>query len=244
MKAHLCQCLDEYNEKILDLKQQLEEHSKNAELLRKQQRKQRNKHITINPSQMCDLCFTNVFRKEFFVFPCLHTFHRECVFKALRNYETKDPKVRVVVEKVKSLFGEIENIKQRAVFIQQSQTASGSMFGGAFGLGGTAEDEMKKSYISDIRNFFTKSMKGGMVGGVGAANQQVLAQKDQEDIRRVFNKIDEILTRECFYCGSILIDMVDNDIFLGNEAGRDYEFFSQEEAQQIAALGEEEWKIQ
>ena len=36
MKAHLCNCLDEYNTKIQDLKQQLEEHSKNAEILRKQ----------------------------------------------------------------------------------------------------------------------------------------------------------------------------------------------------------------
>lgn len=52
------------------------------------------------------------------------------------------------------------------------------MFGGAFGLSGSAEDELKKSYISDIRNFFTKSMKGGMVGGIGIANQQVMAQKD------------------------------------------------------------------
>lgn len=36
MKTHLCNCLDEYNNKIQDLKQQLEEHSKNAEILRKQ----------------------------------------------------------------------------------------------------------------------------------------------------------------------------------------------------------------
>jgi len=50
MKQHLCECLDQYNTKIQDLKQQLEEHSKNAEILRKQQRKQRHKHITINPS--------------------------------------------------------------------------------------------------------------------------------------------------------------------------------------------------
>ena len=35
MKKHLCECLDQYNAKIQDLKQQLEEHSKNAEILRK-----------------------------------------------------------------------------------------------------------------------------------------------------------------------------------------------------------------
>lgn len=56
MKKHLCECLDQYNSKILDLKQQLAEHSKSAEELRKKQRKQRHKHITVNPAQECDLC--------------------------------------------------------------------------------------------------------------------------------------------------------------------------------------------
>ena len=59
MKKHLCDCLDQYNSKILDLKQQLSEHSKSAEELRKKQRKQRHKHITINPTQECDLCSTS-----------------------------------------------------------------------------------------------------------------------------------------------------------------------------------------
>ena len=120
MKKHLCECLDQYNAKITDLKQQLEEHSKNAEILRKQQRKQRHKHITINPSQMCDICFTSIFKKEFYVFPCLHAFHRECVYKQIKNYETKDPKMRIMVDKIKSLFSEIQTIKEKAIFIQSA----------------------------------------------------------------------------------------------------------------------------
>jgi hypothetical protein len=46
------------------------------------------------------------------------------------------------------------------------------MFGGNFGLSGAAgmfggpDDEMKKSLISDIRNYFTKSVRGGMVSGI------------------------------------------------------------------------------
>jgi hypothetical protein len=93
MKKHLCECLDQYNSKILDLKQQLSEHSKSAEELRKKQRKQRHKHITINPNQECDLCGTSIFKKEFYVFPCLHAFHRECIHRQLKNYQTKDPRV-------------------------------------------------------------------------------------------------------------------------------------------------------
>jgi hypothetical protein len=50
MKEHLCTCLDDYQHKIDSLKKELVSHSKNAELLRKQQRKQKHKHIVINPN--------------------------------------------------------------------------------------------------------------------------------------------------------------------------------------------------
>lgn len=154
------------------------------------------------------------------------------------------------MEKIKSLFAEIENIKQKAVFIQAA-TGQGSMSSqNMFGMNavGSQEDEMKKSLISDIRNYFTKSYRGiGGVGSISNQSTQMLAQKDQEDIRRIYNKIDDILTRECFYCGTTLIDMIDNDIFQdSSKAGgipSEYEFFNHEEAQQIANIGEEEWKI-
>ena len=84
-----------------------------------------------------------------------------------------------------------------------------------------------------------------MITGISSQNTQILQQKDQEDIRNIFNKIDDILTRECFYCGSILIDMVDNDVvFTGNaDFARDYELFNKDEAEQIARLGEKDWQI-
>jgi hypothetical protein len=50
LKEHLCKCHDDYHEKVSDLKVQLNHHSQNAEILRKQMREQRNRHITINPS--------------------------------------------------------------------------------------------------------------------------------------------------------------------------------------------------
>lgn len=117
MKKHLCECLDQYNSKILDLKQQLSEHSKSAEELRKKQRKQRHKHITVNPAQECDLCSQSIFKKEFYVFPCAHAFHRECIYRRLRNYQSKDPRIEKLVQKLLGLFSKIENIKAKAAFV-------------------------------------------------------------------------------------------------------------------------------
>lgn len=85
MKEHLCRCLEDYEKKIAALRNKIEKNSHNAEQLRNQKRNQRNKHITINPSQCCDICYATVFDREFYVFPCLHAFHRECVAAILRD---------------------------------------------------------------------------------------------------------------------------------------------------------------
>mmetsp|Transcript_20856 Transcript_20856/g.28113 ORF Transcript_20856/g.28113 Transcript_20856/m.28113 type:complete len:85 (-) Transcript_20856:700-954(-) len=80
MKEHLCNCLDDYEEKIKDLRGQIEKHSENTEKLRTQRRNMKNRHITINPAQNCNICFGTVFDdREFFVYPCGHAFHRECI---------------------------------------------------------------------------------------------------------------------------------------------------------------------
>jgi len=58
----------------------------------------RNKHITINPAQTCDICFCTVFEKEFYIFPCSHAFHRDCVLVYLKNYKAKDPHVKNIIK--------------------------------------------------------------------------------------------------------------------------------------------------
>jgi hypothetical protein len=202
MKKHLCECLDQYNSKILELKQQLSEHSKSAEELRKKQRKQRHKHITINPNQECDLCGASIFKKEFFVFPCLHAFHRECIYKKLKSYHTKDPRVDRTVRKICGLFSKIETIKAKAAFVNSELNAgSGSSMSmmGKLGLGGNSsqgqqssnmshyDDTNKNSLMSDIKSYITKSIRPGFggpgSGGPNALNQQILQERDQKEIR-------------------------------------------------------------
>lgn len=215
MKTHLCLCLDQYNSKIMDLKQQLAEHSKSAEELRRKQRKQRHKHITINPQQECDICSTSIFKKEFYVFPCLHAFHRDCIARQLRNYSTKDPRVDRLVQKIVGLFAKIDTIKAKAAFMSSElgnqgnkPDSSGSMMMGRFGLGGSSsqnqqaaqgyDDSNKNSLISDIKSYFTKSIKPGF-GGPGStsnATQQILQEKDQLEIRQTLVRI--IIITHCF----------------------------------------------
>lgn len=50
----------------------------------------------------------------------------------------------------------------------------------------------------------------------------MLREKEESQIRAKLEEVDEILTRECFFCGGILIDMIDNDIeVLGEDDDQD-----------------------
>ena len=39
-----------------------------------------------------------------------------------------------------------------------------------------------------------------------------MKEEDERKVKEYLSEIDKILTTECFFCGSLLIDMIDNDI--------------------------------
>jgi len=271
MKEHLCDCLNDYHNKIQHLKKELEDHSTSAENLRKQHRKQKHKHITINPSQMCDLCFKPIFDREFYVFPCQHAFHRMCIQNRLANYDTKDVRVRVIISKVKACFEHIEAVKKNALEIstQRSAFQPGAAVQGRDGAAGSMYDtERSQSYLNDITslaggliqrgaNLINQSQvgRGGSLGGINQQQMFMLKEKEERQIRDKLKEVDEILTRECFFCGGILIDMIDNYIEIKEEEAFDLEDMEPEEdkanasapgygQQQKVNLLEDEWDIE
>lgn len=40
----------------------------------------------------------------------------------------------------------------------------------------------------------------------------VMRQRDDMVKKKLYREIDDLLTRECFFCGQMLIDMIDNDV--------------------------------
>jgi len=103
------------------------------------------------------------------------------------------------------------------------------------GAPGGYDQDRGASYLNDITTFASgissfvqkgaNLINAGNTGGRGqpaggGVNQNVmhaLKEKDERAIRAKLQEIDEILTRECLFCGSLLIDMIDNDIEIKEE---------------------------
>jgi len=110
------------------------------------------------------------------------------------------------------------------------------------------KDGEEKGLLSGISDFFTQSisLKGGVPANMSMQselqfNTMLPKQVPPEQMRQMqecLNKIDDILKRECIFCGPVLIDMIDNDI--------DQDEFGETQVQKNSLAGglkNDEWAI-
>ena len=80
----------------------------------------------INPAQNCNICFGTVFdNREFFVYPCQHAFHRECIRSYIENYTARDPKIAKSISYIHEFYREIDNIRIGYLFENEGEGGMG-----------------------------------------------------------------------------------------------------------------------
>jgi len=77
-KDEICLSLEEYNKYITELKNEMVEATESAELIRSDIKQLRNKYGYIS-GQKCELCGFPALTRAFYLFPCQHVFHANCL---------------------------------------------------------------------------------------------------------------------------------------------------------------------
>ncbi|XP_046406330.1 vacuolar protein sorting-associated protein 18 homolog [Ischnura elegans] len=78
-KDAICTSLQEYNQHIQDLKEEMDEATKSAEVIRQDIQSFRNRHTVIRAHDLCCVCDCRLLARAFYVFPCGHLFHSDCL---------------------------------------------------------------------------------------------------------------------------------------------------------------------
>ncbi|XP_071444491.1 vacuolar protein sorting-associated protein 18 homolog [Hetaerina americana] len=78
-KDAICTSLQEYNQHIQDLKEEMEEATKSAEIIRQDIQSFRNRHTVVKAHDLCCVCDCRLLARAFYVFPCGHRFHSDCL---------------------------------------------------------------------------------------------------------------------------------------------------------------------
>lgn len=90
-KEAICEALKEYNMKIVEQRNEMEDSAKSAERVRNDLQTFRNRSVTVGAQEQCAICSVYLLLKPFFIFPCGHKFHGDCLEKQmvpLINVET------------------------------------------------------------------------------------------------------------------------------------------------------------
>lgn len=82
-KDAICTSLQEYNQHIQDLKEEMEDATKSAEIIRTEIQAFRNRYTVVRPTDVCSICNIQLLLRPFYVFPCQHRFHSDCLITEL-----------------------------------------------------------------------------------------------------------------------------------------------------------------
>jgi len=94
-KEEICSSLEDYNRHIEELKIEMEEATKSADLIRQDIKNLRNNYGSVSSGRNCDLCDYPVITREFYLFPCCHVYHSACLRNEMMKHLDKVQRARV-----------------------------------------------------------------------------------------------------------------------------------------------------
>lgn len=89
-KEEIGDSLKEYDKDIKALKEEMKGYSRNAEILKSELRNLKNRCFEIDSTKLCEECVQSIFTEEFYLFPCGHTYHKECLLRVVRKIFADD----------------------------------------------------------------------------------------------------------------------------------------------------------
>lgn len=87
-KDDVCEALKGYSAEIDRLKQEMESATAASDALRKDIADLQNRFIVLDAAAKCDSCAVQLLTRQFYVFPCQHAFHADCLIKEVRPLST------------------------------------------------------------------------------------------------------------------------------------------------------------
>ena len=96
-KEEICQALESYSRHIDSLKSEMDASETTAKAIREEISALDSRYAIVEPGERCWICTLPVLSRQFFVFPCQHAFHSDCLGKrilessnAVRRKNVKD----------------------------------------------------------------------------------------------------------------------------------------------------------
>ncbi|KAJ1990288.1 tethering complex subunit [Coemansia sp. RSA 1358] len=78
-KDDICIALEDYEAQIQDLRSEMDESTRSAEAMQRDMTNLKNRFAILNAEETCQTCGQPLWLRQFYVFPCQHSFHSDCL---------------------------------------------------------------------------------------------------------------------------------------------------------------------
>lgn len=86
VQDEVCSALEEYNGKITELKGDMDEAMRSAENIRRDMEDLQHRFVIVGGDEGCSMCGEPLLSRPFYVFPCQHVFHADCLVRQVQTY--------------------------------------------------------------------------------------------------------------------------------------------------------------
>lgn len=190
-KVAITQSLQDYKNQIELLKDGTYEVI--ADQIRSEIKAFRNRYSIIKLGQRCEICSKNLFTRTFYVFPCGHLFHSDCIIKELISI---DPHYKDIGQKLKQLTLDGSNLATNNLNNRPMSHNRNQNF-------------LVNSISSQNNRFNTNINLMNSVNYVTTLTNNVTSPPAIENKEKIVHDLDQIISSECIYCGSLLPSYID-----------------------------------
>jgi uncharacterized protein YxjI len=88
-KEEIAHALEGYSHHIEALKGEMDDATNTAESIKQDIAKLKNRFVTIDAGERCSVCSHLLLTRQFYVFPCQHTFHADCLIGLVSTISTE-----------------------------------------------------------------------------------------------------------------------------------------------------------
>ncbi|KAJ2932742.1 hypothetical protein H1R20_g4331, partial [Candolleomyces eurysporus] len=226
-KEEIAHALEGYSAHIDELKADMDDATKTADAIQKDIAALKNRFITIDAGEQCSSCSNLLLTRQFYVFPCHHTFHADCLIGMAKEYLPAHALRRIVALQTQLVkenppvkrptvssgdIGRPHPTPQRTLLSTNfgpivNPLQNGAKAANLIGRGViSAGDRLRDLIVPDALAVLVTSPT--WIPGMGASNRTATLDKlGSAKAEKLRAELDDLLTSNCPLCESVVVGL-------------------------------------
>ncbi|OBZ78740.1 Vacuolar protein sorting-associated protein 18 [Grifola frondosa] len=227
-KEEICTALEGYSAHIDELKSEMDEATRNAEAIKQDIAALQKRFVTVDATEKCSVCGFTLMTRQFYVFPCHHTFHADCLIGLTKEFLPAHALRRILTLQTELMKGAQHGGIDRNAIINPSllpgtptgrqPTSQRTLLSANFGISAplqngtkaanalgrnilSAGDRLRDLIIPDALASVVTAPAGWIPGIGGKRNT---GEKDAEKAERLRRELEDVLAASCPLCESVV----------------------------------------